>query len=222
MLEQLLTRRTAALRLRASRLGPWLDSFVVRLSGLGYTPGSCRKYVVLAADLGQWMAEHGVPVGDLDESAIEAYVEHRKAQRDRRRAASAHLLAHLRAEGIAPPRPVLPDLSAGAPHCQRYSAYMRKERGAADGTVEGYLAVVREFLLQRFEAGNVDLSALTASDIGHYLVRRAHTLSPKRVAYLSSALRSFFRFLFVQGETPTDLTTATLTAQTRHLASVPR
>ena len=99
---------------------------------------------------------------------------------------------------------------------------MRKERGAAEGTVEGYVAVVREFLIQRFGAGNIDLAALTASDIGDYVVRRAGMLSPKSVANVASALRSFFRFLFVQRETPTDLSAATLTPQIRHQASVPR
>ena len=222
MLEQLFTHRRAAPRLRSSPLGPWLGSFVARLSGLGYTPGVCRSYVVLAADLGRWMADHDVAVRELDEAAIEAYVDQRRMQRDRRRAASAHLLVHLRAEGVARRRRVLPDLSPVTPHCQRYAAYMRKERGAAEGTVEGYVAVVREFLVQRFGAGDIDLAALTASDIGDYLVRRAGKLSPKRVAYVATALRSFFRFLFVQGETSTDLAAATLTAQTRHQASVPR
>jgi len=221
MLDQLFTHRRAAPRLRSSPVGPWLDSFVRRLSGLGYTPGSCRSYIVLAADFGRWMADHGVPVGEIDESVIDAYVEQRKAQRDRRGAASTHLLAHLRAEGVARPQPVPADLSPVTPHCQRYAAYMRKERGAAEGTIEGYVSVVREFLVQRFGADNMDLAALTASDIGDYLVRRAGTLSPKRVAYLAAALRSFLRFLFVQGETSTDLTAATLTAQTRNPASLP-
>jgi site-specific recombinase XerD len=168
------------------------------------------------------MAHHGVLVEEFDESVIDAYVEQRRTQPDRRRVASAHLLAHLRAEGAAPPRPALPDLSPVTAQCERYAAYMRMERGAADGTVEGYVAVVREFLVQRFGSSDIDLAALTASDIGDYLVERAHTLSPKRVAYLATALRSFFRFLFVQGKTSTDLSNATPTAQTRYRANVAR
>src|SRR5688572_28035986 len=105
MLEQFFSR--AAPRLRSRPLGARLDSFVERLSGLGYRPRTCRSYVVLAADLGRWMADHGVLIKELDESVIDAYVEQRRAQPDRRRAAAAHLLAHLRAEGVAPPRPVL-------------------------------------------------------------------------------------------------------------------
>jgi site-specific recombinase XerD len=130
------------------------------------------------------------------------------------------VLAHLRTEGVAPPPPV-PD-SSPVVHELRYAAYMQKERGAAAGTIEGYLSVVRDFLGQRFGAGEVDLAALTASDVGAYLVGRAPALSPKTLAYRAGAIRSFFRFLFLQGQTTTDLSTAPLMSQTRHRATVPR
>jgi len=222
MLEKLYTHPNAAPRLRSSPLGPWLDSFTGRLAELGYTAWSLRSNVVLAADLGRWMAEHDLSVGSLDESAVDSYLEHRRTQRERRHAASSLVLAHLRAEGVTAPRSVCPDSSAIAVHGQRYAAYMRRERGAAEGTVDGYVAVVREFLKGRFGSGDVDLAALTASDITAYLLERAPALSLKRVAYLASALRSFFRFLFVQGETATDLSAAPLMPQTRHRATIPR
>ena len=222
MLEKLYTHPNAIPRLRSSPLGPWLDAFTGRLAELGYTAWSLRSNVVLAADLGRWMADHDVLVGSLDESAVDSYLEHRGTQRQRRHAASSLMLAHLRAEGVSAPRSVRPDSSAVAVHGQRYAAYMRTERGAAEGTVEGYVAVVREFLNGRFGSGDVDLAALTVSDITAYLVERAPALSRKRVAYLASALRSFLRFLFVQGETATDLSTAPLMSQTRHRATVPR
>lgn len=222
MLEKLYTCPFTAPRLRSSPLGLWLDSFVVQLDDLGYTPWSCRSNVVLAADLGRWMADRDLSVGSLDEAAIDAYLEHRGAQRERRRAASGLMLAHLRAEGVTPLPSARPDSSAVAVHGQRYADYMRKERGAAEGTIEGYVAVVREFLVRRFGPGEVDLAALTAADVGKYLVERAPGLSPKRVAYLASALRSFLRFLFILGDTATDLSTAALMAQTRHRPAVDR
>lgn len=222
MIERFFTAPYAVPRLRTSPLGPWLDTFDERLSGLGYTPWSCRSKVVLAADLGRWMADHGLSVEKLNESAVATYVEHRGTQRERRHAAAADMLTHLRAIGVTPLPPLRPDRSGASVQQQRYAAYMRKERGAAEGTVEGYGSVVREFLVQRFGSGDVDLAALTVSDIGKYVVGRAVGLSPARVAYLATALRSFFRFLFVEGDTATDLSTAPLTAQTRHMASVPR
>ena len=222
MLEQLYTYPFAAPRLRSSPLGPWLDSFVGGLADLGYTPGSCRSHVVLAADLGRWMADRSLLVGSLDEAAIEAYLRHRETQSERRRAASTLMLVHLRAEGVTPPPPASPDSSPVVIHTQHYAAYMRKERGAADGTIEGYVAVVRGFLLERFGPGEVDLGLLTVTDIGKYLMEHAPALSPKRVAYLASALRSFLRFLFIRAVTVTDLSAAPLTAQTIHRRTVDR
>ena len=174
MLEQLFTHPRAASRLRSSPLGPWLDSFVERLTGLGYTPWSCRSNVVLAADLGRWMAHRGISVGSLNESGVEAYVEQRQTQRERRRAASSLMLAHLQAKGVTPPPPDPPGPVALE---QRYAEYM---------------------------------------------VEKAPTLAPKTLAFRAGALRSFFRFVFLRGETATDLTTAPLTPQTRHRGTVPR
>lgn len=222
MLEKLYTHPKAAPRLRSSPLGPWLDSFTEGLAELGYTTWSVRSNAILGADLGRWMDAHDVAVGSLDEAAIDSYLEDRRTQRERRRAASSLMLVHLRAKGVTAPRAACPDRSAVAVHAQRYAAYMRTERGAAEGTVEGYLAVVREFLNGRFGSCDLDLAVLTASDIATYLVERPPSLSVKRVAYLASALRSFFRFLFVQGETATDLSTAPLMSQARHRATVPR
>ncbi|RLB51784.1 MAG: integrase [Deltaproteobacteria bacterium] len=222
MLDVHFVNPSAAQKLRTTLLGPWLDSFDDHLSNLGYPLGSRITYVRLTADLGRWMADQELPVEELNESAIDEYVDQRKTQRDRRRAPALHLLAHLRSEGVVPPHRVVPDRSHIAPHCSCYAKYMRQVRGAAEGTVEGYVSVVRCFLAGRFGTGPVDLAVITATDINGFLVQRAGKLSPRRVDYLATALRSFLRFLFVRKETPTDLSTAAPGSLTRHLASVPR
>ncbi len=168
MLDTLYKSRTAGPRLRTSPLGPWLDAFVARLASRGYPPGSCRSYVVLAADLGRWMAEGGHDVSALDESMIDDYVGQRGTQRDRRRVAALHMLAHLREEGAAPPRPVSEVRSPLADVCLRYEAHLRDERGASAGTIEGYLAVVVSFLTQRFGTEPLELESLTGEDVGRF------------------------------------------------------
>lgn len=222
MLDSLYTSAWAAPRLRATLLGPWLDSFADYLSGLGYALDSCRCQVVLAADLGRWMTHQKVRVADLDEALVEKYVGRRKTQRDRRRLAALHFLELLRSEGIAAKRPIVPDSNPWARSCQCHGEYLRSERGAAEGTIEGYVAVTREFLRDRFGNCTVDLASIAATEVGEYLVRRSSSLSPKGTAFLASALRSFFRCVFVRGETPSDLSRAVLMPQTRRLATIPR
>jgi site-specific recombinase XerD len=222
MLDPLFMCPWAVRRLRSGPFGPWLDSFTDRLCGLGYTPWTCRSYVVLAADLGRWVARQKIPARALEESVVDAYIEHRKTQGDRRRAASLHFLDHLRAEGTVPARPYVADHSPVGLHCGRFEEHLRKERGACDGTVEGYVAVVRDFLSRCFGTDPVELTTLEGGDIGSYLLDQSRTRSPKRVEYLATVLRSFFRFLFARGETPSDLSRAVLTARTTRFASVPR
>lgn len=220
-MDSLFKNPSAVRRLRASPFGPWLDSFTDRLADLGYTPWGCRSNVVLAADFGRWKTARKIPTTALDETVVDAYVKQRKTQRDRRRSAARHFLDHLRAKEVVPPRPYVADTSSVALYCQDYEEHLRKERGACDGTVEGYVAVVRGFLSRCFSDGPVELAALKADSVTDYLLDQARTLSPKRVAYLGGALRSFFRFTFARGQTPTDLSTAVLTVRTTRLASVP-
>ncbi len=220
-MDSLFKHPVAARRLRASPFGPWLDSFTVRLVGLGYTPWSCRSNVVLAADFGRWTAARKIPTSALNEAVVDAYVKQRKTQRERRRSAASHFLDHLRAKEVVPARAYVADTSPVTLYCRDYEEHLHKERGVCDGTVEGYMAVVRGFLSRCFGTGSVELAALEAGCVRDYLLDQARTRSPKRVAYLGGALRSFFRFAFARGETSTDLSMAVLTGRTIRLADVP-
>ncbi len=222
MLKDLYTHPIAAPRLRSSPFGPWLDSFVERLAQRGYTTGTRREYVTLAADFGRWTAGQSLAVSALDESAVEAYVNDRETDRERRHAVAVRVLEHLRAEHVVPPASDHPEHCAAVVLVHRYAAYMRTERGAAEGTIAGYVGVVRKFLDSHFGTGDVDLAKLTASYVAAYIVERAAPLTPKGIAFVTCALRSFLRFLFVEGRTATDLSRIPLTSQTRHDASIPR
>lgn len=65
MLEKLYTYPFAAPRLRSSPLGPWLDSFVVQLSDLGYTPWSCGSdaSAISSPDTTGSSGTEGIPAG---------------------------------------------------------------------------------------------------------------------------------------------------------------
>jgi len=222
MLEQLFTAPWAAPRLRGSPFGPWLEAFDDWLIARGYPPGSRRSYVVIAADLGRWMDDQGHAVSELCEAIIANYVEQRVTQPDRRRVAVTHLLASLRAADVVSVPPVVEDHSPVAELCRRYATHLGKAQGAAAGTIEGYVAVVRSFLGRRFETQLLDPTALTAEDVGQFLVARAHELSLARIDYLACALRSFLRYLFACGETTSDLSLAAPGAQRRHPPVVSR
>ena len=81
------------------------------------------------------------------------------------------------------------DVSPVSLHCGRYEEHLLKERGLCERTVEGYVAVVRDFLSGRFDTGPVEFTTLEAGAVGDYLLDQARTRSPNRVANLTTALR---------------------------------
>ena len=156
MLEDLYTHPIAAPRLRLSPFGPWLDSFDERLAQRGYNVAARRERAPIAADFGRWTARRRLSVSTIDESVVEAYVDDRGTDRERRHATAVLMLEHLRAEGVASPAPEILERCAADTYARRYAAYMRTERGATEGTTEGYIGVISKFLQQRFGAGDVD------------------------------------------------------------------
>lgn len=220
-MDALFKRPTAVTRLRKSPLGRWLDGFVARLRHLGYPLWSQRSCVVLAADLGRWMARRRIKVTDLCEDVVATYVLDRVTQRDRRRVAVMHFLAHLRAEGVVSIATVVADVSPITVVCGEYAAHLCEVRGAAKGTITGFVAVIREFLQLRFGAEPVSLDDLVPADIGRFVTARSGELSSKRLEYLAVALRSFLRHAFARGAMTKDLSTAVLGPRKRHPPSVP-
>jgi site-specific recombinase XerD len=167
------------------------------------------------------MAEHNRVVSALDESAISAYVDGRKSRREHRGQAAHNFLKYLRAEGVVPSRPHKPDRSPITVCAKRYEDHLRRERGTCEGTVQGYVAVVRRFLRHRFGRGPVKLRRLEAEDIQTYMLDQARTASPRSVGNLASALRSFSRFLFARGETASDLSGGIIVPKATRISGIP-
>ena len=57
----------AIARLRATVLGPQIDSFIELEATLGYTPLSVRSHLRALAAFARWLEKHELRVGDLNE-----------------------------------------------------------------------------------------------------------------------------------------------------------
>ena len=75
-----------------------------------------------------------------------------------------------------------------------YNYYLRMERAMSQNTVASYCSDVESFL----EYYKSDMSLVTAADIEEYLASH-ETLSKRSQARLLSALRSFFKWLVLEG-----------------------
>jgi len=210
--------------LRAGPLGEHVDGFVEALRAAGYAPASVEAKMLMAAQLGRWLARRALGVRDFDEGRVGEFLRFwgRRYRSHGAQAMLLQLLRHLRTTGALRPAVVAVKRGTAALIEEHYATYLREERGLAHATLINYLALVDRFLLDRFGKGPVRLAQLQARDVTRFVLRRAHTMSPGRAKLLVTALRSFLRFVFVRGETPIDLTPSVPTVADWRLAKLPK
>jgi len=231
MLERFLKTSKAVARLRAGAFGPFLDSYVEHVVGLGYCFATIREQLWTLDALQRWMKRKKLSVGDLNQELACGFVETRRSRNRRRRlsrlsrceaVALRLLLNHLRDLGAVAVGTPAEDNSAVAQLEHRFRVYLKRERGLAPRTLDGYLPYVRRFLNERFRNEPCDPSSLTSSDVSGFVLRHARSMGPRTAQSMGSALRSFFRFLLQHGEIGIDLAAAVPTVADWRLARVPQ
>jgi len=198
-----------------------VELFSERLTEFGYAPFTWRAKVRFAAQLARWAESNSVVARSLTERSITKALRRWPRVDPERGKAMLQFLEHLRERGVVR-RPSPEPQSPATQLEQRYLDYLRDERGLAVATLVNYRAFVRELLHQRYGAGPVSVDALTAKDIATFQLRRIQTMGSGRAKLLGTALRSFLRFLFLEGETPIDLSSAVPMVRTFRNAAIPR
>ncbi len=199
------------------------DGLRKHLRGLGYKDFQIGRHVCLAADIGEWMQRRRIaPAGLTTECLAEFFDERRQAGRRWLVSARAAepLLGYLRNVGVvgaSRPTPSSPeDVLVG-----RYREFLVDRRGLSTGTVAGYERSARLFLAA--VGGDVDvLGSLTAGDVSGFVTdacARPVKVSPRE---LVSDLRSFLRFLFVEGVTAAPLAQAVPSYASWRAAGLPK
>jgi site-specific recombinase XerD len=225
MLEDFFRRRATFERLRGGLLGPHFDSFVAALSHLGYATETVQKRLRLLDALDQWLRQRSLVLADLDEVVVKRFLENR---RDRGRLqhgdaqAARHFLDHLCAKGVLRSPEPATDESPVATLGRQYEDYLKKERGLTPVTIAHHWHFARRFLVDRFGDAPIRVRDLAHDDIAQFLLRHARSGSPASAKMMVTGLRSFFRFLFLTGQTQSDLAGAVPTVPQWRLAEMPR
>lgn len=209
----------------AGPLGAYLESFGALLDAHGYARATEQPKLQLVATFSRWLARRGLAIGGVDERRGTEFV---RARRTRRRAHRGDgttirmLLEHLRQSGVIPaPLVAVPSTERSRVE-QAFSQYLGQERGLARATVVNYLPEVRRFLSWRFATDAFRLDDIRLPDVTRFVVRHAHAFSPRRVQLMLTALRAFFRFLRLHGDTAIDLASSVLSVADWRLARVPQ
>lgn len=225
MLEHFFENPVTVQSMRSNLLGPHLDPFAALLDELGYTTATIQWQLWRLADFGRWLLAHECRLVELDDTRVAQFMDERLGQGRLCRGQPAvirHFIAHLREKGLSPPAHVQRESSPLDALKGRYERYLRLERGLSTACVVNYLPIVHRLLTDRFEAGPPQLSELHPKDLSTFVVRHAHTMSPKRAQLMVSALRSFSRFLLQHGEVQIDLARQVPTVADWRLSTIPR
>lgn len=199
-----------------------LWGFTTSLIEQDYADETVRLKLQLLTNLGQWLRRKNLPVMNLDERLVDAFLKrkHRVHRGDSK--TLQQFLDHLRRHGIVPARNLPCDRSPLADILNRYETHLRTERGLVPHTILNYQSFVHKFLLERFRGRPFLLKAVKASDISDFVLRHSHDMGVRRAQLMTVAFRSFFRFLFQMGELQADLAASVPTVADWRLSTVPK
>lgn len=207
-------------------LEPFAPGFAIELARQGYLPRAVVHHLHLVAHISRWLTEQGFPVSDLATHAERFLTARRAAGYTTHRTGLAlrPMLTYLRTLGVVPPAPAPVLTSPVDVMLARYQQYLTIERGLGAATARGYLDAVRPFLRTRLSPDGLHLEVphLSAADVTGFVV--AHTPHQSRHAakLTVSALRSFLRFLHVEGAITHPLVAAVPSVAGWRLAGLPK
>jgi len=225
MLEKFLERLGADQRGQRNPLLVQVLPFADSLMESGYAATTIQSKLGLLIDLGEWLRRRGLAVKDLDERRIETFItDSRRNGLLRRgdRTTLRQLLDHLREHHVVQRVTPTCDVSPLAAILDRYEKHLRSERGLTTATIINYLPFARKFLSDRFGEGPFLLKVVRPRDISGFILRHARTMSCRRAQLMTTAFRSFFRFLFQRGELQVDLAPSIPTVADWRLSTLPR
>jgi site-specific recombinase XerD len=211
-------------RLHEGPLGLHIDAFAALLVEQGYAKSTAKEKVQLVGDLSHWLHRRGISVEGL-EGEVARFLRYRRKQSRFRRGdppTLQQLLKYLRGARIIPSPRVETKLSPLDLLASAFVRYLEEVRGLARATVDNYLPTVRHFLSERFGTGRILLRRIVPQDITKFILRHAHTVSPRRAQLMVAGLRSFLRFAHQRGETTTDLTGCVPTVARWRFAELPK
>ena len=103
-----------------------------------------------------------------------------------------------------------------------YEHYLRHQRGLSERTIFHSWRFADRFLEFRFAEEIGDIAAITSSDIVGFLQHLTTRKPPLRDKTPSTHLRNFFRYLFKDGQTPTNLALGIPSVAQRYGTRLPR
>lgn len=196
--------------IRDLRAGPFrdcIDLYTARLRKDGYSTVTARYSVRIVNCFIRWLIRHDVDLVRMDDQLVVRFFEDKDrgcGLRGGDPAAIGRFLEVLREAKVVAPALPLP-ASPSEQMLERFRAYLDRRRGLNARSCSAYVNFTRLFLQDMAIAGPDDYGRLTTADILGYVERRVRHGSAATAVTMCSRLRSFLRYLQVEGLIAHDL-----------------
>ena len=204
-------------------LAPFVDDYEAKLKARGYSPRSVADELRHLARLGRWMEERGLLAADMSKERLDEFLRgvprRRGGGRVCSRRALAQVLEVLDEHGVGRAWAEEAPASPSEALLSSFERFLLQERAVALPTASVYVARARRFL--DWCAPDAELASLMASDVTGAVLRESSSMSVSATKLFVTALRSFLRYSFIEGLTPSDLSAAALSVARRRLSSLP-
>lgn len=207
-------------------LAAHIAAFAKSLNEQGYCLYWQKRQVRIAADFSRWLKHRGVAVHSICAEHPMQYLRYRARYAriyDGDHTAATHVIAFLRRVGVIPAEKISDERLTAVERCiQAYEQYLREARALSSATIVNYAPFIRDFLKDRFGDGRVTFSRLCADDVVKFVQRQVPRLHLKRAKLMTTALRSFLRYLRYRGDVTLDLAAAVPVVANWSMTSIPR
>ena len=207
-------------------LVPYVAGFRESLAVRGYSSHSIRSHVLLMGHVSRWLASEGLAASDLSGERARLFLGTRRAEgyvHPASMAGMAPLLDYLCDIAASPALRDGAELTAVGVLLGRYSRYLTEERGLSPSTtVPHYLDVARDFLEHYSMPDEADLSRLTSTAVIGFVLSASRDHTAGHAKSVTTRLRSFLRYLNVEGLTGDGLVMAVPSVAGWQLTALPQ
>lgn len=206
-------------------IDPYLDSFAQSFAAANYKAATITEYRKRIRRFGQLMDVAGVAPAELTPDLADQLGradEPHPTGTIRLYSLGRKFAGHLIDIGVAQPVSLTEAQIARAALLADFEAYLIKQRGLSERTIDHTLGFANRFLDHRFGTAMIDLTRLRAADTTGFVLHVLARRTPFRDKTVTSHLRTFFQYLFARGATATNLTLSIPKAAQRWDARLPR
>lgn len=203
----------------------YLPTFSSRLFSQGYSPATIYSKNQIVRNFIRWIDSQHLKICELNELSIDSFFEdHPRAGHVRRGDLSTlhSLLEWLRNLGLTRELPTETDDSPLHIIGNDFSDYLEEVRGLSQSTLQNYLPVIHRFLTESFSSDIIVVNELGPQNITRFVLRHANIMNCRSAQLMTTALRSFFRFLRFRGDISTDLAAVVPTVANWQLSEIPK